>query len=118
MTDIFPEYPLWFYQGSKRTRTLTILDNNNNPVNLTGYEVKCQIRDKPGGTLYSSLTSNPAAGITISAAAGEITFAWTDAQVAAFNFDNAGYDIFIRASGGEWQHVLHGPAPLIKRYTQ
>lgn len=116
MSDLVPEYKLQIMQGATRTLTLTVLDNNDNPVSLSGYSAKLEIRDKPGGTLLSSLTSS--AGITINAAAGEVIPLWSATVTGAFNFDKANYDCYITSGTGTVTYLLRGEVELIKRVSQ
>lgn len=52
------------------------------PINLTGCEVRLQVRATPSSTVkILDLTSNPAAGFTMGGAAGTITGVVTNAQL-------------------------------------
>lgn len=118
MGDFVPEYQLEIMQGADKTLTLVLTDNNDAAVDLTGYTAKLEIRDRAGGSVISTLTSTPAAGITINAASGQIVLAWTAAQTVLFNFDKAVYDLFITASGGTKTCIIRGEVTLIPRVTQ
>jgi hypothetical protein len=115
MGDLVPEYKLVIMQGATRTMTLTVLDNNDDPVDLSGYTAKLEIRDRAGGALISSLTSS--SGITINAAAGEVIPLWTATQTGAFNFNIADYDCFI-TTGSTVTCILRGEVELIQRISQ
>jgi hypothetical protein len=118
MSDLVPEDPFEIYQGAQRTFTWTLTDNNDVAFDLTGYTAKLEIRTNPGGNLISTLTSSPAAGLTINAAAGQITPLWTGTQTAAFNFDKAHYDCFLLNSLGVPTCIAYGEITLTKRVTQ
>lgn len=118
MSDYVPERDIEIMQGADKTLTLQLTDNNGNAVSLTSYTAKLEIRDKPGGTLISSLTSSPAAGITITAATGTIVVAWTSAQTVLFAFDTAPYDIFITSGSSVKTCILRGNINLLHRVTQ
>lgn len=116
--ELVPEYPLYIMQGATRTLTITVQHNNGTAFDLTGYTAKLQIRDKPGGTVISELTSSPAAGLTINAAAGEIVPLWTAAQTAAFVFEKAVYDLPITSATGTVTVLMRGEVPLIMAVTK
>ena len=118
MSDLVPDYNLDIKQGGTRTFTVTVMDNNENAINLTSYTAALQIRSKPGNVLISGLTSTPAAGITINAVLGEVVIAWTAAQTLEFNFERAVYDLFITSGAGIKTCILQGDVILYKRVTQ
>jgi hypothetical protein len=118
MSDLIPKDNFTIKQGSKRTWTWKLTDNNGDPFDFSNYSAKMEIRDKPGGTLYLSLTSTPAAGLTINALAGEIVPLITGAQAALFNFDKAEYDCFVTNGSGEPTCLVEGVVTLKKRITQ
>jgi len=116
MSDLVPEDNFDIYQGSARTFTWLLTNNNDVPIDLTSYSAKLEIRDKPGGSVISSLTSS--SGITLGGTAGTITPAWTGAQTALFSFDKAVYDLFLTPSGGQPTALVHGTITLLPRVTQ
>lgn len=118
MSDYVPEYDIEIMQGADKSITFTLTDNNDNAVDLTSYTAKLEIRDRPGGAIIISLTSLPAAGITITAATGVIVAAWTAAQTALFTFDTAYYDLFTTSGTGTKTCIARGKILLIQRVTQ
>lgn len=48
--------PLDLYRGDSGRMRVTILDQNQQPVDLTGVVAKAEIRDRPGGTQITLLT--------------------------------------------------------------
>lgn len=118
MSDLVPEDDFEIYQGAQRTFTWALTDNNDVAFDLTGYTAKLEIRTNPGGNLISTLTSSPAAGLTINTSAGQITPLWTGTQTAAFNFDKAHYDCFLLNSLSVPTCIAHGEITLTKRVTQ
>lgn len=118
MSDYVPEQDIEIMQGADKTFTLNLTDNNDNAVDLTSYTAKLEIRDRPGGASISSLTSSPAAGITITAATGTIVIAWTAAQTALFTFTTAPYDLFLTSGTGAKTCILRGNIQLIQRVSQ
>lgn len=111
-------YTIRIHQGATWAFSLILTDDNGTAIDLTGYTAKMEIRDMPGGTVFSTLTSSPAAGITITAATGEIDFALTAAQSAALTFGRGQYDIKITSSGGTVTYLLKGDFIVDARVTQ
>lgn len=77
-------------QGDTWTRTITYCNplpngqpDYTSPVDLTGYDVKLQVRKEPGAAAEFTLTSNPQAGITVIPEQGRITFRASPAQTSA-----------------------------------
>lgn len=52
----------------------------DNPIDLTGYTAKLQVREAPGTTAVLSLTSSPAAGLTVNGALGTVDIRAAPAQ--------------------------------------
>ncbi len=107
------------HQGADRKWSLFFFDSNSAILPLTSYSCAMDIRlteDDPVALL--SLTSSPAAGITITAAAGQIDFAITAAQTAAFKFKRAFYDIKVTSGSGEVKYFFKGEIKLTRRVTR
>lgn len=111
-------YNINIHQGETWSMTLTILDNNDNPKNLTDYTGKLQIRGKPGGTLLKELSTAVGGGMTINGAYGEIVLEMTAASTGALMFKNAQYDLFIYSAAGTSTPLLRGEVKLTQRVTQ
>lgn len=59
------KYSLTIEQGATFYRKLTWKDANNNPIEVTGYKARMQIRKGYGGVLMHSMTSEEGRGITL-----------------------------------------------------
>lgn len=98
--------------------TLTWLDANQQPVNLTGYEAKMSIGDTiPPTTIYATLESTGMSPvITFNASAGQILISWAQSAVAAA-FDsylingtlNVVYDLLLYPPENPEFNFLQGP---------
>jgi hypothetical protein len=78
-------------------------------VNLTGYTARLQVRTHVGAaTTVLSLTSSPAAGITLGGAAGTITLSLTAVQTAALAAGDCVYDLELVSSGGNVTRLVEG----------
>jgi hypothetical protein len=105
-------------QGATIKRNYYLKNANGTAKDLTSFTAKCEIRDKPGGNVILSLTSSPAAGITITAATGLIAVVITKTQSAAFNFTVGEYDMRITNASSEDTYIAEGKVYLTPRITQ
>ena len=76
------------------TFTVDYVDSNNNPVDLTDYIAKMQVRNAQGDKLAFSLTS-PSGGITIDGPAGQVTVKMTPTQTSKLFFPKSVYDLML-----------------------
>ena len=110
-------YDMRVHQGETWACTLSIKDDNDNPVDLTDYTAKMQVRDKAGGTLLKELATG-GSGITITGASGEIALALTAAETAVLAFREGVYDIYILSSSSTKTYLLKGRFIVTQRVTQ
>jgi len=107
------------YQGQNWGCTLIRKDSNRDPVDLTGWTAQMQIRRRKGGDVLYDLTSDPAAGITITAATGTVAIALTAAQTAAIKVGNLVYDFFmVNAGATETVCILEGELTVHQAVTE
>ncbi len=77
------------------------------PVNLTGYDVRMQVRESvTSPTPLLSLTIG--GGITVNAAAGEITLKVADSTTASWAWRYGLYDLEIESPSGDTTRLLKG----------
>jgi hypothetical protein len=79
-------------QGAYWSRFFIYKDSNNNPIDITGWTAKMDIRIKKGGDLLYSLTTG--SGITNGGANGKITWTLTIAQTTTLKGSPV-YDLFL-----------------------
>jgi hypothetical protein len=77
------------YCGSLFPLTITLTDDNDVPVNLTGYAVYCEIRSQAGGELLATPT------VQITPASGQIYIFLTPAQTKVFGAGRAIMDVVL-----------------------
>jgi len=104
-------------QGATFTRTIVYQDSAGNPVNLTGYTARTQGRATYQSNAYLfSLTSSPAAGITITPLVGQI-----DITISATDTGNLPvggvYDLEI-VNGSVVTRLLQGSFTLSSEATR
>jgi len=118
------KYSFVIEQGSTVNFSIVYKDAAGNPVNLSQYSSKMQIRPYPGSpnvivTLSSSLNAD-GTGLNMSnAASGAIGIYIASCTSSQFNFDEASYDLDI-ISGSNCPYVdriLEGKVKLSKEVT-
>lgn len=91
----------------------------NQPVDLTGYTARMQIKTKLADTTnLLELTSSPAAGLTVDNVAKTITITLTAAQTAALTFKTAVYSLEMVSSATVVTEILSGTLTLDKEITR
>jgi hypothetical protein len=104
------------YQGSFWSRWFIYKDSNGNPVDLTGWIAKMDIRLKKGGDLVVSLAIG--SGITNGGANGTITFSLTIAQTILLKGSMV-YDLFLTNAGATIAvPILTGNLNITQRVSQ
>ena len=122
-------YSFTIDQGATKEFTVIYADANNNPIDLTGYTAKMQIRPSPGSeTLYATLSttiSPNGSGLYITglpsspvpATSGSIGVVMSAALTTSLNFGEASYDLEIK-SGTYVIRVIEGKVRLNKEVTK
>jgi len=106
-----------FKTGTTWLFALRILDDNGAVRDITGYNVKMQIRDRPGGAVHATLSTDNGA-ITVSGTLGQIIVTQTPAQTAAYTFRKAEYDMMITSPDDTATCILQGEVVAEQRITQ
>jgi hypothetical protein len=90
------------------------------PTDLTGYTARMQIRITRGSTVTVHELTTENGGITLNAADGGINLLISDTDTAAFDFDNAVYDLELinTAGNGDVTRVAEGIVKLHKEVTR
>ena len=104
-------------QGTTFNPVLTYKDENDSPIDLTGYDARMHIRSKrTSTTTIHELTVG--SGITLGGVAGTISLLINDTDTAAFSFTSAVYDLELISSGGVVTRLLEGSVSLRKETTK
>ncbi|MBT7895864.1 MAG: hypothetical protein HN564_02605 [Flavobacteriales bacterium] len=117
------KYSFIIEQGSTFTRTFKYKDANGDPFDLTGYDVRMQIRSSHSSLTPIDTFDNGGEGgfelsIPVSGSVkNQITLTITATQTAAFTFDQALYDIEIE-SGSIVTRLLQGKIKLSPEITK
>jgi hypothetical protein len=112
-------YDFEIEQGSTLSKTITLLLDGA-VFDLTGYQARFEAREKVGDTTeVISLTSSPAAGLTITAVSGIIVLAMTPTQTALLDFQRASYSLEVYTTAdAEVYRVLEGFITLSKEFAR
>ena len=127
------KYSFTIEQGSTVDFEIAYKDSSGNPIDLTDYQARMQIKDAPGGsTTYITLTSSAApapgcTGLNMSGSnglnpptSGTIGVLISAVSTSAFNFNQAVYDLEIASGSGDCTVVtrlIEGNIKLIKEVT-
>lgn len=126
-------YPIYIEQGTTIDFEIQYRDSNNNPVDLTGYGARMQIRPTATSqTVYLSLTSDRNAdgtGISMSGSApfkpptsGSLGIYIASCTSSVLDFGEAVYDLEVFAPVGVdcpvVTRILQGPVRLSKEVTR
>lgn len=103
--------------GATFTRTITYKDSEDTAIDLTGADVRMQIRDSYGeGDPLVSLSS-PSSGITFTSNTGEFVITITATQTDNLNVRQGVYDIEIEYQSGTVERVLEGRVKVSPQVT-
>ena len=107
-------------QGAAFSRIVIYRDSNGDPVDLSGYTAKMQIRKtKEGSTVILELSTSDGR-LTLGGALGTITIALTTADTDSLDFVWGRYDLELYPGGDTTQAIrlLEGKINLSKQVTQ
>jgi hypothetical protein len=116
------KYNIVIEQGATYDITIAYKDSNNNPIDLTGFGGRMQIRPSIGSTttylcLSSSLQADGTGLEFLSpTTSGSIKLYISAISSSRLNFDQAVYDLEI-ASGSYVSRILQGGVKLSKEVT-
>lgn len=121
-------------QGTTLDFRIQYLDSQGQPIDLSGYHAKMQIRNEPGGSrLYATLSSSitpDGTGLNLTPLSQSVTLPPTSGSIGVMlsaysssllNFDKGYYDIEIMSGSGSGRQVtrlLQGKIKLSKEVTR
>lgn len=119
-------YSFTIEQGTTFERIFKYKDENGNPVDLTGYDVRMQIRSSYDSAILASLTSGSGdfvLSVPADAASGvtdknQIKLTISASHTAAYSFDQALYDIELESGTGIVTRLLQGKIKLSREVTK
>lgn len=121
MTTIIATTPvekdIEIYQGSSWAWTIYVLDANENPIVLTGYTAKMQIRASANGELIQEL-STANTKIAITAASGMVAMSLVGTDTATFDVTRGVYDLFLYDATNNPECIFRGSVGIVPKVTQ
>lgn len=105
-------------QGTTFNPVLTYSDSGNNPIDLTGFTARMQIRASRTAAAFIHELTTGNGGITLGGVAGTIALLISDTDTAAFTFKTAVYDLELISAGGIVTRLLEGSVTLSKEATK
>jgi hypothetical protein len=111
-------YNLTIEQGATFILPVTWKDANDNPINLTGYTARMQVRQYKDSTaaLVTATTENN--GIVLGGALGTITITITATATAALPAIIGFYDLELVSGAGTVSRLLQGTATISAEVTK
>tara|TARA_B100000424_G_scaffold268599_1_gene263708 strand:+ start:2253 stop:2597 length:345 start_codon:yes stop_codon:yes gene_type:complete len=91
---------------------LLFKDNNNNPINLTGFTVAAQVWEETRTTKYADFTTT-----YTDRTAGSVSITLTDEQTATFAPNTLAYDVLLVDGNGLREYYLEGTITVSEGYT-
>lgn len=111
-------YNFTIEQGVTHVKVITYADADNNPINITGYSARMQMRPTIGSVVkYLDLTSSPAVGIAINGPLGQITVTISAATSSTVPTDGV-YDLEIVDGSGAVTRLLQGTITVSPEVTR
>ena len=119
------KYSFVIDQGATFERTVRYTDSSGNPVDLSDYGARMQIR--PSATsdqIFLNISSTPGvdgSGLTITAPSGTIGIKISAYSSSLFTFGEANYDLELYSGSGATEYVirlLEGRVKLNKNTTR
>jgi len=101
-------YDIVIEQGATFNLPITWKDQNNNPINLSGFTANMMMRATPSDTssFINLTTSN--GGITLGGSAGTIAIYMSSAATAAITQTHGVYDLILTDNSGNVTRLLQG----------
>ena len=95
-------------QGDTFNISVQYIDSNNNPIDLTGYSAKMDVRNSPGGKILCA-SINSSNGISIDNSTGTLDITFNPSQTKKFTIPSAAYHLkIINNSNNDQSTILKG----------
>lgn len=108
---------LTFPQGATWSLALTWNDDGGDPINLTGYAARMQVRASYDAAATALSLAN-GSGITLGGAAGAITLSVPASTTTTVNPGTYVYDLELQSSGGEVTRLVEGTLEVTPEVTR
>ena len=105
-------------QGANLIRTFVWKDSSANPVDITNYTARMQIRTIPSATGTIMAVCSTATTLNITGTAGNITLNLSATETAAMDFTSAVWDLEVTATTAQVTRLVQGEAILDKEVSR
>lgn len=102
------KYDIVCDQGATFSRELKWLDDSANPVNLTGYTARMQVRDEADSSTAALSLTTENSRIALGGTAGTITLLVSATDTAAVTAGEYVYDLEIVSGAGTVTRLIQG----------
>lgn len=109
-------YDIELDQGSDAVIPFELYDASDNPLDLSGYTARMQIRPSVGSATISDELTTENGRLVIKG--GTITATWPNAVTTAMRHGDSVYDIEIVSATGEVTRILEGAFILHQEVTR
>lgn len=110
------KYDLEIDRGETFSPELTWLDENELPIDVTGYTAKMQLRSKERGHFVVELSTENGR-ITLGGATGVIRLNLESTVTRRIDWTRGEYDLFLIAPGGQVERLIAGNVKVAKAVT-
>jgi len=111
-------YDMLIEQGATFQKTFVWKDSNEDPVDITGYTARMQIRRKKSATTVEHSATTENGGITLGQTAGTVAVLIPAADTAAFDFTKGAYDLELVDPQGVVTRLVEGGVEVSKEVTR
>lgn len=112
------QYDIFIEQGATYDQTFNWKDSAGDPVNLTGYTARMQIRPSVSRSEIIESFTTENGKITLGGSAGTIRLLLTATQTAAITSRRGVYDLELIASNGVVTRLLEGGVEISREVTR
>ena len=111
-------YDIEIIQGQTFARAVVWKDSDGEPIDLTGYGARMQVRRSKASpdVLFELTTAN--GRVAIDGAAGKVTLTITAEESAAFTWRRGVYDLELEAGDGVVRRLLEGAVEVNREVTR
>lgn len=111
-------YDITCEQGATFRRVFTWLDENEQPINLTGCSARMQVRPTHKSTTKWIDITSATSAMTLGGALGTITVVQSAAVTALLPVNRGVYDLEIVFASGEVERILEGAFQVTPEVTR
>lgn len=105
-------------QGATFRHTLTYLDSDENPIDLTDYEANMEIRSNVREDVTLAYLSTSNSKISINGVEGQIVLVIDPDETATYDWETGVYDLELVSLTGEITRLVYGSVTVSPEVTR